>query len=294
MTARIPERAVGEDPVTVGARPAIEVSHLHKTYGETVAVDDVSFSVAEGQIFGLLGPNGAGKTTTVECAVGLRRADSGQVRILGLDPARDRERLRFAVGVQLQSSALPGQAEGRRAARPVPVLLPRARRPAELAERLGLADKRDDYYRSLSGGQKQRLSIALALIGQPEGRRARRDDDGPRPPRPARHLGPDRAGARRRGHDPARHPLHGGGRAALRRSSARRPRRVVAAGTPEQLAHHADAGQQVHFVPSKPFDDRLLTELPEVSGVEHHGRRVQVSGTGDLVSAVIQALGRPG
>jgi hypothetical protein len=96
VTARIPERAVGEDPVTVGARPAIEVSHLHKTYGETVAVEDVSFSVAEGQIFGLLGPNGAGKTTTVECAVGLRRADSGQVRILGLDPARDRERLRFA------------------------------------------------------------------------------------------------------------------------------------------------------------------------------------------------------
>ena len=70
-------------------RPAVEIAHLRKTYGALVAVDDVSFSVAEGEIFGILGPNGAGKTTTVECAIGLRSADSGTIRLLGLDPQAD-------------------------------------------------------------------------------------------------------------------------------------------------------------------------------------------------------------
>jgi ABC-2 type transport system ATP-binding protein len=74
-------------------RPAVEVLHLRKSYGETAAADDVSFSVAEGEIFGILGPNGAGKTTTIECALGLRRPDSGSVRVMGLDPGEDREAL---------------------------------------------------------------------------------------------------------------------------------------------------------------------------------------------------------
>src|SRR5689334_24979980 len=86
---------------------AIEVEALAKRYGETVAVADVSFTVAQGEIFGLLGPNGAGKTTIVECAQGLRRPDSGRVRILGLEPLRDRAALRRRIGSQLQESGLP-------------------------------------------------------------------------------------------------------------------------------------------------------------------------------------------
>jgi len=89
-------------------RPAIEVLHLRKTYGDTTAVDDVSFSVAEGEIFGILGPNGAGKTTTIECALGLRSPDSGSIRVMGLNPGEDREELHLIVGAQLQASALPG------------------------------------------------------------------------------------------------------------------------------------------------------------------------------------------
>src|SRR5450759_4508964 len=87
----------------------IEVQHLHKSYGQTVAVDDISFAVAEGEIFVILGPNGAGKSTTVECIEGLRAPDRGQITVLGLDPQRDRAELTQQLGVQLQDSRLPGR-----------------------------------------------------------------------------------------------------------------------------------------------------------------------------------------
>src|SRR4051812_32880624 len=95
--------------------PAIAVSHLRKSYNDTVAVADVSFEVGEGEIFGILGPNGAGKTTTVECVSGLRTPDGGDVRVLGLDPVDDREELRQVLGVQLQESQLPGRIQVREA-----------------------------------------------------------------------------------------------------------------------------------------------------------------------------------
>ena len=103
--------AVGlmEAPAAAGHRPAVEVAHLRKTYGTLVAVDDVSFTVAEGEIFGILGPNGAGKTTAIECAIGLRRPDAGTIRLLGLDPHADPRQVHEFVGVQLQSGALPAR-----------------------------------------------------------------------------------------------------------------------------------------------------------------------------------------
>src|SRR5690348_15707402 len=86
---------------------ALEVRHLHKRYGPRVAVDDVSFTVEEGEIFGIIGPNGAGKTTTVESIAGLRRPDSGSISVLGLDPIRNRAEVRELLGVQLQESSFP-------------------------------------------------------------------------------------------------------------------------------------------------------------------------------------------
>ena len=292
MTAGNPEPAATLDAGAAEPCPSIEISHLHKAYGETVAVDDVSFSVAEGEIFGLLGPNGAGKTTTVECAVGLRTADSGQVRILGLDPDRDRdrERLRLAVGVQLQSSALPAKLKVGELLDLYQSFYPDPADAGELAETLGLAGKRDDYYQSLSGGQKQRLSIALALIGQPKVAVLDEMTTGLDP-----HARRDTWDLIEQVRDRGvtillvTHFMEEADRLCDQVALVDRGR-VVAAGTPEELAQHADASKQVHFVPSQPFDDRLLTGLPEVSGVEHHGRRVQVSGTGDLASAVIQTL----
>src|ERR1700683_2919429 len=144
---------------------AVEVTNLRKSYGSVVAVDDVSFSVAEGEIFGILGSNGAGKTTTVECVIGLREPDAGTIRLLGLDPQADRKQVHEIVGVQLQASAFPAKL---RVVEIIAMSRTFYRRPAdatELVEALGLAGKRSDYYRSLSGGQRQRLSVALALLG---------------------------------------------------------------------------------------------------------------------------------
>ena len=145
----------------------IEVTDLRKRYGDRAAVDGVSFSVEEGEIFGILGPNGAGKTTTVESIAGLRTPDAGTIRVLGLDPRRDRERLRTLVGVQLQESELPDRMTVREALDLFASFYAEPADPRELIDDLGLADKRDTAYRNLSGGQKQRLSIALALVGRP-------------------------------------------------------------------------------------------------------------------------------
>src|ERR1700730_13653158 len=93
----------------MNTQAAVEIAHLRKAYGDVVAVDDLSFSVAEGEIFGVLGPNGAGKTTTVECVLGLRSPDAGSIRVLGLDPGQDREDLHLIVGAQLQESAQPAK-----------------------------------------------------------------------------------------------------------------------------------------------------------------------------------------
>ena len=148
--------------------PVIQVSSIRKTYGRTVAVDDVTFDVEEGEIFGLIGPNGAGKTTTMECVEGLRRPDRGTISVLSLDPIRDARTLQQKVGVQLQQAQLQKRIKVREAVDLWASLYPRSVDGDALLERLGLADKREAWFMTLSGGQKQRLFIALALIHDPD------------------------------------------------------------------------------------------------------------------------------
>jgi ABC-2 type transport system ATP-binding protein len=148
--------------------PIIEVEHLHKRYRDTVAVEDVSFTVEQGEIFGIIGPNGAGKTTTVETIEGLRTPDRGVVRVLGLDPWKDRAELRERVGVQLQQSDLYDKVQVGEALELFASFYRDPADPGRLLEQLGLAGKRDTGFDKLSGGQRQRLSIALALVGNPE------------------------------------------------------------------------------------------------------------------------------
>lgn len=145
----------------------IEVANLHKRYGGQVAVHDVSFEVNAGEIFGVVGPNGSGKTTTVECVSGLRRPDGGTVRVLGLDPLRDRDRVRRQVGVQLQAAQLPDRMRVGEALQLYSSFYPDPADWRELLDELGLADRRKVAFGKLSGGQKQRLSVALALVGNP-------------------------------------------------------------------------------------------------------------------------------
>lgn len=149
--------------------PVIQVSSVRKTYGRTVAVDEASFEVNQGEIFGLIGPNGAGKTTTMECIEGLRKPDSGSVAVLGLDPYRQVYKLQDRIGVQLQLAQLQKRIKVWEAIDLWASLYGRKPADAErLLSQLGLTDKRNTWFMNLSGGQKQRLFIALALINDPE------------------------------------------------------------------------------------------------------------------------------
>jgi ABC-2 type transport system ATP-binding protein len=148
--------------------PIIDVRNLRKTYGATVAVDDVSFQVNEGEIFGMLGPNGAGKTTTVECLQALRKPDSGQISVLGLDPRTHSIELRKRIGSQLQESALPDRIRVWEVLDLFASLTADSLDWRVLLEQWGLAAKRKASFAALSGGQRQRLFIALALVNNPK------------------------------------------------------------------------------------------------------------------------------
>lgn len=146
----------------------IQVERMRKAYGATVAVEDVSFEVHRGEVFGMVGPNGAGKTTTTECLEGLRAPERGVVRVLGLNPQADGYALRERIGVQLQTSALPERIKVWEALDLFAAFYPHALDTKDLLVQMGLAEKRQAKFGNLSGGQKQRLFIALALLNDPE------------------------------------------------------------------------------------------------------------------------------
>jgi len=275
-----------------GMAEVIEVQHLHKEYGDTVAVGDVSFSVDEGEIFGILGPNGAGKTTTVECVEGLREPDRGQIRVLGLDPQRDRAELTQRLGVQLQESRLPDRL---RVAEALELFSSFYREPADgraLMELLGLASKARTPFAKLSGGQKQRLSIALALIGNP--RVAVLDElTTGLDPQARRDTWELIEQVRERGVTIVlvTHFMEEAERLCDRVALIDQGH-IVALDTPAALAERAETGQRIQFRPSVPIDDSLLESLPEVTRVVRKGDVVVVTGTGNALAAVMSALAR--
>lgn len=148
--------------------PVVSVEGLRKTYGSVTAADDVGFAVAPGEVFGMVGPNGAGKTTILECVTGLRKPDTGRVRVLGLDPQRDRYAVRERIGVQLQAAALPDALRVGEAVALFASLYRHRGDPDAALRRVGLDERRNARVGALSGGQRQRLFIALALVHEPE------------------------------------------------------------------------------------------------------------------------------
>jgi ABC-2 type transport system ATP-binding protein len=146
----------------------ITVENLRKRYRKVTAVEDVSFSVRRGEIFGLLGPNGAGKTTTVECLQGLRGRDGGNVEVLGIDPALYPDKLRRRIGSQLQSSALPDRLRVGEAVKLFAGLHKGTADVEEILRSWDLDGLRRRSFAALSGGQRQRLFLALAMLGEPE------------------------------------------------------------------------------------------------------------------------------
>ncbi|MBB5079243.1 ABC transporter ATP-binding protein [Nonomuraea endophytica] len=272
--------------------PVIEVRNLHKRYADKVAVDDVSLTIQEGEIFGILGPNGAGKTTTVECVEGLRRPDRGEIRVLGLDPLRDQAELTRRLGVQLQAGHLPERIQVAEALELYSSFYPRPADWRALLDDLGLADKAKTRYGKLSGGQKQRLSIALALVGGP--RVAILDElTTGLDPQARRDTWDLIEGVRARGVTIVlvTHFMEEAERLCDRLALIDAGR-VVMVDTPAGLTERARIGQRIRFRPSRPMDDSLLTSLPDVSGVTRQGDMVIVSGSDNALNAVTTVLAR--
>lgn len=144
----------------------VRVEDFHKSYGDVIAVDGISFEVTQGEVFGLLGPNGAGKTSTLECLEGIRSPSGGFLEVMGLDPSRDGRRLRNLIGVQLQTSGLPADMRVDEAMAFFSAYHGVAPR-YDLLDRLGLTEKRKSRYEGLSVGQKRRLALALAVAHRP-------------------------------------------------------------------------------------------------------------------------------
>ncbi|MBR7837864.1 ABC transporter ATP-binding protein [Actinospica durhamensis] len=272
--------------------PVIEVERLHKRYGELTAVDEVSFAVEQGEIFGILGPNGAGKTTTVECISGLRTPDAGSVRVLGLDPVADRDELHQSVGVQLQEAGLPDKLQVREV---MDLFASFYRDPADVAallRRLGLHEKSRDRYKKLSGGQKQRLAIALALVGNPRVVVLDELTTG-LDPHARRETWELVEQVRESGVTVllVTHFMEEAERLCDRVALIDRGR-VVAVDTPEGLAARGGGGQRMRFRPSAPIEDADLLALPEVATVVRRGTQIEVTGADELVSAVTALLAR--
>ncbi|HET9979139.1 MAG TPA: ABC transporter ATP-binding protein, partial [Ktedonobacterales bacterium] len=166
----IPDVSVSQ-PTNAAPAPAVDeivaVSHLVKRYGRFTAVNDVSFTIRRGEIFGLLGPNGAGKTTTLEVIEGLRKGDGGAVTVDGLDVRRDRRTVQRRIGVQLQTTTLFDELTVRETIELFGSFYPTARPADDLLREVALEEKTRAHPNDLSGGQRQRLALALALVNDP-------------------------------------------------------------------------------------------------------------------------------
>ncbi|HEY2522280.1 MAG TPA: ABC transporter ATP-binding protein [Streptosporangiaceae bacterium] len=274
--------------------PVIEVNGLHKEYGPKVAVDDVSFTVEAGEIFGILGPNGAGKTTSVECITGLRKPDRGRIRVLGLDPQRDHDELREQVGVQLQDSQLPDKIRVREALDMYASFYEQPADAEELITRLGLADRRDTPFDKLSGGQKQRLSVALALIGTPKVAVLDELTTG-LDPSARREVWGLISDIRATGVTVllVTHFMEEAER-LCDRVAVIDSGRVIANDTPSGLAGRAGGEQYIRFTASAPLAEDELSMLPEVHSVRCEDDQFAVTGNEEALQAVMGVLIRRG
>jgi ABC-2 type transport system ATP-binding protein len=272
--------------------PSVVVRDLLKRYGPIEAVAGASFEVEAGEIFGLIGPNGAGKTTTVECLIGLREPDSGEIEIRGLDARRRRREVKQRIGAALQTTALQDTITPREAVRLFAAFYGRAAAPAGLIQRFGLQDKADARFETLSGGQRQRLALALAFVNEPE----------------VVFLDEPTAGL-----DPqSRRELHGdifrmkeGGRTVLLtthyleeaerlcdRIAVIHGGRIIAAGAPRDLSASSAAAPSVTFLTRCPIDPSVLARVEDVRDLRLEGTKVsfQTTDATRTLAALTRAL----
>ncbi|MBT5579334.1 MAG: ABC transporter ATP-binding protein [Acidimicrobiaceae bacterium] len=274
--------------------PAIEVSDLTKRYGDTLAVDGVSFSVEPGEVFAILGPNGAGKSTTVEILEGHRDRDRGSVSVLGIDPAKGGREYRDRVGIVLQAAGIDKELTVREVLDLYGAAYTRRRPIDEVLDAVELTEKADARVRTLSGGQQRRVDLALGLIGDPD--LLFLDE-------PTTGFDPT---ARRRSWDLVRNLTAGGKTVVLTthyleeaeqladRVAVMSGGRIVAEGTPESLRANADRGTVIRF--ALPAVHAPLSELidPLVGDASGRDRRIEIvtmAPTADLAHITTWALG---
>ncbi len=278
----------------------IQATHLRKTYGTTVAVEDISLEVQEGEIFGMVGPNGAGKTTTIECLEGMRKPEGGEIRVLGLDPIRQEHELRYEIGTQLQKSQLPDQLTVGEVLDLFASFYPAPASWPVLMDRLGLAEKKNSWVSKLSGGQLQRVFIALALINRPKLVFLDELTTG---------LDPQ---ARLSIWDLVREVRAGGCTVFLTTHSMEEAEtlcdrvaivdhgKVVAIDTPAALVRNLGAETRIRFTTHSPLDAQALKALDGTARMERDGDRVVVYGRAPqvgqpaLIGEVVQWLSAQG
>jgi ABC-2 type transport system ATP-binding protein len=270
----------------------IQVSGIRKVYGKTVAVDEVSFDVSDGEIFGLIGPNGAGKSTTMECVEGIRTPDRGSITVLGLDPRRDVYELQERIGVQLQQAQLQKRIKVREAVQLWASLYRKKPETGDqLLEQLGLAEKRDAWFMTLSGGQKQRLFIALALVNDPEVVFLDELTTG-LDPQARRAIWELVRGIRDRGKTVflTTHLMEEAERLCDRVAVIEHGR-IVDIDAPQRLVDRHCPERSVMLATRDAHAAECLGRIPRVGSVERHEERFIIRGTGDaFVSDVIQCL----
>jgi len=268
----------------------IEVRNLHKAYDGVTAVDDVSFNVDEGEIFGIIGPNGAGKTTTIESVIGLRKPDGGSVSVLGLDPQTEARKLGNRIGTQLQEAALPERMKVWEALDLYASFYEKTIPWEPLLEQWGLAEKRNTQFGGLSGGQKQRLFISLALLNDPQIVFLDELTSG---------LDPQ---ARQATWDLIRAIREQGKTVVLithfmdevevlaDRVAVIDHGRVIALDTPDDLIASLNRETKVLFSVPNGFQAARLENVSGVSAVNQYDRQITVSGNGPLLANVAAAL----
>lgn len=272
----------------MATEPIIEVQGLRKAYGAATVVDDVSFTVQPGEVFGIVGSNGAGKTTTVECLQGLRRPDAGMMRICGLDPLVDTRELGALVGSQLQDSALPDRLRVGEA-----LDLFATERAAPLDEVLhtwGLVDQRRTAFANLSGGQQQKLFVALALLNRPQVVFLDELTQGLDPA--ARRVVWDLITELRAGGTTVVLVTHfmDEAQALCDRIGIMKRGRLVGVGSPDELISDFGHALQMSFTPPPDLDMSAVARLPGVDEAATIGGRLELKGSNDLIVHVGAAL----
>ena len=268
--------------------PKVSVRDLRKRYGGVEAVRGVSFEINDGEILGLLGPNGAGKTTTLECVIGLREPDGGEIEVCGIDARRRPRDVKQKIGATLQTTALHDKITAREALALFGSFYRNKAEPAELLERFALTDKADATFDTLSGGQQQRLALALAFVNRPELIFLDEPTAG-LDPQSRRELHGEITRARREGYTLllTTHYIDEAEQLCDRVAVIDHGR-IIATGSPQELMARSTAAQSVSFVTDRPLDRNRLAALRGVQDLICEGTKVRFKT--DSVSRTVAEL----